>query len=101
MNLAGQTTLGEILPIQASRVDLATKPALYFNVQTYTYAELHAASARARATPRARVDVATKWTLFCTGQTYTYAELDAACARAAANLRAHSIRESDSVALIL
>lgn len=66
MDLAGQTTLGEILPIQASRVDLATKPALYFN-----------------------------------GQTYTYAELDAACARAAADLRARSIRDGDSVALIL
>ena len=66
MDLAGQTTLGEILPIQASRVDLATKPALYFN-----------------------------------GQTYTYAELDAACARTASDLRAHSIREGDSVALIL
>jgi long-chain acyl-CoA synthetase len=66
MDLAGQTTLGEILPIQASRVDLATKPALYFSEQTYTYAEL-----------------------------------DAACARAAADLRAHSIRDGDSVALIL
>jgi acyl-CoA synthetase (AMP-forming)/AMP-acid ligase II len=63
MDLAGQTTLGEILPIQASRVDLATKPPLYFN-----------------------------------GQTYTYAELDAACARTASDLRAHSIREGDSVA---
>lgn len=54
MDLAGQTSLGEILPIQASRADLAGKPALYFNDQIYTYAELEAASAHVAAQLRVR-----------------------------------------------
>jgi acyl-CoA synthetase (AMP-forming)/AMP-acid ligase II len=45
MDLAGQVAVGEILPTQAARADLARKPALYFEDQTYTYAELEAASA--------------------------------------------------------
>jgi acyl-CoA synthetase (AMP-forming)/AMP-acid ligase II len=53
MDLAGREILGEILPIQASRADLAAKPALYFDDQIYTFAELEAASARAAASLQA------------------------------------------------
>jgi acyl-CoA synthetase (AMP-forming)/AMP-acid ligase II len=54
LTLAGKTTLGEILPIQATRADLAAKPALYFNDQIYSYAELDAAAAGVAAELRAR-----------------------------------------------
>lgn len=54
LTLAGATTVGEILPIQASRADLAAKPALYFNDQIYSYAELDAAAAGMAAELRAR-----------------------------------------------
>jgi len=53
IDLVGQTTLGVILPIQASRMDIAEKPALYFDDQVYTYAELEAASANAASELRA------------------------------------------------
>lgn len=48
-DLAGVETLGEILPRQASREDLASKPALFFGGQTYTYADLEGASVAAAA----------------------------------------------------
>ncbi|MBI3007759.1 MAG: AMP-binding protein [candidate division NC10 bacterium] len=54
MDLAGTQTLGEILPLQASRADLAGKPALFFDDQAYTYADLQAASAAAADHLRAR-----------------------------------------------
>jgi len=54
IDLAGQTTVGEILPFQASRAEFAGKPALYFDHQIYTYADLEAASARVAAQLRAR-----------------------------------------------
>lgn len=54
IDLAGQTTLGEILPSQASRADLAERPALYFGNHIYTYAELHRASALVAAQLHAR-----------------------------------------------
>ncbi len=43
--LAGADTLGEILPLQASRADLADRPALFFGDQAYSYTDLEAASA--------------------------------------------------------
>src|SRR3982074_3086984 len=54
VDLAGPTSLGEILPIQASRAELGGTPALYFDDQIYTYADLEAASARVAAQLRAR-----------------------------------------------
>lgn len=54
MDLAGTKTLGEILPLQASRADLAGKPVLFFGDQAYTYGDLQAASAAAAEHLRAR-----------------------------------------------
>ncbi|MBI3003528.1 MAG: AMP-binding protein, partial [candidate division NC10 bacterium] len=54
MDLAGRETVGEILPLQASRADLAGKPALLFGDQVLTYADLQAASAAAADHLRAR-----------------------------------------------
>lgn len=54
IDLAGRMTVGEILPIQALRAEFAGKPALYFDHQIYSYADLEAASARVAAQLRAR-----------------------------------------------
>jgi len=53
VDLAGQQTIGEILPAQAARAELAGKPALFFGDQVYTYAQLDAAAANAGARLRA------------------------------------------------
>lgn len=46
-HLAQTETLGEIVPLQASRQEFETKPALFFGDQAYTYADLEAASGAA------------------------------------------------------
>ncbi len=46
-HLAQTETLGEIVPLQASRQELAAKAALFFGDRAYTYADLEAASGAA------------------------------------------------------
>jgi len=43
-DLAATKTLGDILPLQASRAERSPKPALFFGDQAFTYADLDAAS---------------------------------------------------------
>lgn len=43
-DLAHATTVGEVPPLQASRADLASSPALFFLDTLYTYADLDAAN---------------------------------------------------------